>query len=62
MTRENAFGRAAAELRGQADYGRLLWSVNGCRAYQRGTSVLTLLGPGGTVVYIVEGVDLDQLR
>ncbi|TDD31523.1 hypothetical protein E1286_44800 [Nonomuraea terrae] len=63
--RRSPFTLAAVELRGQHEHGRLLWSVNGRRAYVRevdGTSVLTLTAAAvPMLVYVVEGVRLDAL-
>jgi hypothetical protein len=61
-----AAARAAELLGGETGLGKLLWAINGQRAYERydgATSVLSIVGPGGHLItYIIEGVDLETLR
>jgi hypothetical protein len=61
------WGHAAEVFEREAQLGRLLWSTaDGRRCYERqrpGECSLTVIGGGmPTVVYVVEGVDLEKLR
>ncbi len=61
---KRAFARAGELLADRADHGRLLWAVGGRRCHAReadGALTLTLTGAAGTLVYVVEGVSLDDL-
>jgi len=64
MRGNSAFTRAGEILADRADHGRLLWAVGGRRCYAReaaGALTLTLTGAADMLVYVVEGVKLDDL-